>query len=196
MDIQRKEFAVVAGPNGAGKSTLCQYYIKSQSFDGDLLALNLRKEHPDWPDRWIYGTVASSLEKQKIAAIESRQNFAFETNFSNDLIINMINDFKNANFKISLYYFGIDRLDESMQRVKRRTIYGGHNVDDETIRFNYFEGTKRLKENLHLFDYMTFIDGLASYGKVVATYRAKDQYIDISENPPLWFKEHFEQRFR
>ena len=30
-----------------GKSRLCSYYIHCKSFDGDLLALNLRKEHPD-----------------------------------------------------------------------------------------------------------------------------------------------------
>ena len=87
----------------AGKSTLCPYYLKTQCFDGDLMALNLRKEHPDWPDRWISGTVAGNLEKQKDYAIENYQNFAFETNFSNNLIINLVNDFKNANFKISLY---------------------------------------------------------------------------------------------
>ena len=43
----RPEFAVIAGPNGAGKSKLSSYYIHCDSFDGDLLALNLRKEHPE-----------------------------------------------------------------------------------------------------------------------------------------------------
>lgn len=49
----RPEFTVIAGPNGAGKSRLCSYYIHCKSFDGDLLALNLRKEHPEWEERWI-----------------------------------------------------------------------------------------------------------------------------------------------
>lgn len=61
----RPEFTVIAGPNGAGKSRPCPYYIHCQSFDGDLLALNLRKEHPEWEERWIGGTVASTLQKQK-----------------------------------------------------------------------------------------------------------------------------------
>lgn len=42
MEI-RPEFTVIAGPNGAGKSRLCPFYIHCKSFDGDLLALNLRK---------------------------------------------------------------------------------------------------------------------------------------------------------
>ena len=49
----RPEFTVIAGPNGAGKSRLCPYYIHCKSFDGDLLAMNLRKEHPEWEERWI-----------------------------------------------------------------------------------------------------------------------------------------------
>ena len=65
----RPEFTVIAGPNGAGESRLCHYYIHCKSFDGDLLALNLRKEHPDWEERWIGGTVASTLQKQKDEAI-------------------------------------------------------------------------------------------------------------------------------
>lgn len=62
----RPEFAVIAGPNGAGKSKLSSYYIHCDSFDGDLLALNLRKEHPEWQEHWISGTVAGELQRQRI----------------------------------------------------------------------------------------------------------------------------------
>ena len=109
----RPEFTVIAGPNGAGKSRLCTYYIYCKSFDGDLLALNLRKEHPEWEERWIGGTVASTLQKQKDEAIANQKDFAFETNFSNDLILNMIQDFKEAGYKITLFYFSFNFLEES-----------------------------------------------------------------------------------
>ena len=101
----RPEFTVIAGANGAGKSRLSPYYVHCKSFDGDLLALNLRKEHPDWIERWISGTIASELQKQKDEAIAQHKDFAFETNFSNDLILNMIGEFKEAGYKISLLYF-------------------------------------------------------------------------------------------
>lgn len=100
----RPEFAVIAGPNGAGKSKLSSYYIHCDSFDGDLLALNLRKEHPEWQEHWISGTVAGELQRQKDNAISLRKDFAFETNFSNDLILNMIDEFKEAGYKISLFW--------------------------------------------------------------------------------------------
>ncbi len=82
----RPEFTVIAGPNGAGKSRLSPCYIHCKSFDGDLFALNLRKEHPEWEERCIGGTVAGELQKQKENSISLHKDFAFETNFSNDLI--------------------------------------------------------------------------------------------------------------
>ena len=75
--MERKEFAVVAGPNGAGKSSLSKYYLKVDCFDGDLMALNLRREHPDWPERWISGTVAGNLEKQKKQCNSQQSKFCF-----------------------------------------------------------------------------------------------------------------------
>ena len=69
MMERRPELTIIAGPNGAGKSRLCPLYVSTQSFDGDKLMLNLHKEHPDWPERWLSGSVASELEKQKSKAL-------------------------------------------------------------------------------------------------------------------------------
>ena len=189
--MERKEFAVVAGPNGAGKSTLSKYYLKTECFDGDLMALNLRKEHPDWPERWISGTVASELEKQKQNAIENKKDFAFETNFSNDLIINMINEFKSAGYKISLFYFGINYEKFSLLRVRERMSKGGHNVADDVVKYNFSECPKRVVKNLDLFDYMMFIDGIMPYGKIIANIRKRDNYREIADIVPRWFAEVF-----
>lgn len=50
------------------------------------------------------GTVISSLMKEKEEAISQNKNFAFETNFSTDLPVNLVQDFKDAGYKISLTY--------------------------------------------------------------------------------------------
>lgn len=135
----------MAEPNGAGKSRLCPFYVNIKSFDGDKLAMNLRKE--------------------------------------------------NANFKISLFYFGLYSENESVSRVMFRSQTGGHNVSDEVIRFNFNEGLKKAKQNLHLFDNITFIDGNSDYGKIVALHISKNGKHEVTNNPPPWFKEHFEKPF-
>lgn len=192
---RRPEFTVIAGPNGAGKSRLCPFYVSVKTFDGDKLALNLRKEHPDWPEHWIGGTVASELEKQKAHALEHLEDFAFETNFSNEMVINMIHEFKEAGYKISLCYFGLYSEDESVSRVILRSQTGGHDVSDEVIRFNFNEGLKNAKKHLDLFENLTFIDGNSDYGKIVALHFGKNGKHEVTNNPPLWFKEHFEKPF-
>lgn len=191
----RPEFTVIAGPNGAGKSRLCPYYIRYKSFDGNLLALNLRKEHPDWEERWIGGTVASTLQKQKDEAIAQRKDFAFETNFSNDLILNMIQEFKEAGYKITLYYFSLPSLDESTSRVMQRKMFGGHDVADDIIEYNFREGIRRMQRSLHLFDNITFIDGTSSFGEIVAIYIKKTGKHEVTSHTFGWFNEYFEEAF-
>ena len=191
----RPEFTVIAGPNGAGKSRLCPYYIHGKSFDGDLLAMSLRKEHPEWEERGIGGTVASTLQKLKDEAIALHKDFAFETNFSNDLILNMIHEFKEAGYKITLFYFGLPSLDDSTYRVMQRKMFGGHDVADEIIEYNFHEGIKRMQQNLHLFDNITFVDGNSNFGEIVAIYIKKSAKHEITNHSYGWFKEYFEEAF-
>lgn len=191
----RPEFTVIAGPNGAGKSRLCSYYIHGKSFDGDLLALNLRKEHPEWEERWISGTVATTLQKEKEKAIAQQKDFAFETNFSNDLILNMIREFKDAGYKITLFYFGLPSLDDSTYRVMQRKMFGGHDVPDEIIEYNFHEGTKRIQQNLVAFDNITFIDGTSNYGEIIAIYIKKSARHEITNHAYNWFNDYFEAAF-
>ena len=192
---RRPELTIIAGPNGAGKSRLCPFYVSAKSFDGDKLMLDLKREHPEWPERWISGTVASLLEKQKTDAIEQHKDFAFETNFSSEMVLRMIEEFRNAGFKISLCYFGLYNEDESVSRVIHRVQTGGHDVADDVIRFNFNEGLKNAQQHLHLFDNITFVDGNSNYGHIVAIHIGKNQTHKVVDNPPLWFREQFEQQF-
>ena len=196
MMVRRPEFTVIAGPNGAGKSRLCPFYIHTPSFDGDKLMLNLRREHPEWPERWVTGSIAGELDKQKTAALENKTDFAFETNFSSDLPIRMVHDFKNAGFKITLCYFGLYSESDSISRVMLRAQTGGHDVADEVIRFNFKEGLRNVKQNLRLFNNLTFIDGSSDYGHIVALHIDKGGIHEVEDNPPLWFKEQFEEAFK
>lgn len=63
--------------------------------------MKLRKEHPDWKDSWVEGMVISTLMKEKDEAILLNRDYAFETNFSSDLPIKLINDFKKPAIKFA-----------------------------------------------------------------------------------------------
>lgn len=87
-----------------------------------------------------------SRQKQKDNAIALHNDFAFETNFSNNLILNMINEFKETGYKILLFYFGLGSLTESTSRVLQRKLFGGHDVADKIIEYNFNEGIKRMQK--------------------------------------------------
>ena len=193
---RRPELTIIAGPNGAGKSRLCPFYVSTNSFDGDKLMLNLRREHPDWPERWVSGTVASKLEKRKNEALELKKDFAFETNFSSDMVLRMIDDFKAVGFKITLVYFGLHSEEESVSRVIHRVQTGGHDVADDVIRFNFHECLKNTQQHLNLFDNITFIDGNSEYGQIIALHISKGHIHKVVDNPPHWFCEQFEDCFK
>ena len=192
---RRPEFTIIAGPNGASKSRLGIFYSTVKAFDGDLLAMSLRNEHPDWIERWIDGTVISTLMKEKEEAISQNKNFAFETNFSTDLPVNLVQDFKDAGYKISLIFFGLSSKEDSLSRVIQRYTMGGHNVNQDVIEYNFTEGIKRVRASLPLFENILFIDGTSDFGDIVAIHIEKSGKHQITDHPAEWFDKYFKEAF-
>ena len=192
---RRPEFTIIAGPNGASKSRLGIFYSNVKAFDGDKLAMQLRQEHPDWVDRWIDGTVISTLMKEKEEAILQMKNYAFETNFSSELPLNLIREFKDAGYKISLIYFGLISKEESLSRVIQRQTMGGHDVSQDVIEYNFNEGIKRVRASLSLFENLLFIDGTSDFGDIKAIHITKSGKHQITDHPALWFDLYFKDVF-
>lgn len=191
MVSKRPEFTIVAGPNGAGKSRLGPYYSKVNAFDGDKLAMSLRREHPDWKDSWIDGSVITELMKEKDAAIAEHKDFAFETTFSSRLPLNLVSQFKEANYKMCLIYFGLSSIEDSISRVSQRYATGGHDIPTEAITFNFTEGIKLVQENLRLFENILFIDGATDFGEIIAIHIEKSGKHIITDQPCIWFEKYF-----
>lgn len=192
---RRPVFSIIAGPNGAGKSRLGDFYVHTHAFDGDLLAMQLRQEHPEWPERWVSGTVASTLEKCVNEALDQKRNFSFETNYANELAVNLLHRFKEAGYKICLYYFGLTSVEESINRVVQRSLSGGHNVTDEIIVYNFNEGISRINATLHLFDNISFVDGTTDYGEIIALYIKGSGIHEVADTVPAWFDRYFADNF-
>ena len=61
--------------------------------------------------------------------------------------------------------------------------------------FNFNEGLAKIKQNLHLFENLNFIDGIPEYGRTIALPIEKGHIHRVEDNPPLWFREQFEEAF-
>ena len=54
---------------------------------------------------------------------------------------------------------------------------------------------KNVQQHLRLFDNITFIDGNSEYGQIIALHISKSHTHRVVDNPPLWFREQFENCF-
>lgn len=74
-------------------------------------------------------------------------------------------------------------------------MFGGHDVPNEIIEYNFYEGIKRVQQNLHLFDNITFVDGNSNYGEIVALYIKKSSKHEITNKNFEWFNRFFAKAF-
>ena len=140
------EFFILAGPNGAGKSTNGHSLVSPSLpiFNGDLVFAELIKRYPDTEPARLQGGVAHALEEARDKAIALKADFAFESNYSSDMASEISQRFKEAGYKTTLVYFGLDSVKSSALRVTERNELGGHNVTPDVIKYNFDEGIKRV----------------------------------------------------
>lgn len=190
-------FTLVAGPNGAGKSSLKNHFIRpgTNYFNGDIVFEQFANKYPHLSVEQLEGGVAGALERSINEAIENRKDFAFETNFSTDMAVNTTRKFKENNFTINLIYIGLDSLKDCKNRVKGRVDFGGHNVSDDQIKFNYYEGIKRVTENLFLFDNIAFVDNKKKGESQIVAFSKKGIVKSVIDKKCKWFNNHFKSSF-
>lgn len=94
----KPQFFILAGPNGAGKSTYGREHVPpgTHIFDGDLVYAELLQRYPNYDPEKLKGGVPARLEKERDEAIATSRDFAVESNYFNDLAIELTETFKNA----------------------------------------------------------------------------------------------------
>ncbi|MDR3285972.1 MAG: zeta toxin family protein [Prevotellaceae bacterium] len=197
--MEKSVFTIVAGANGSGKSSLYEDVLSPNTvyFNGDLIFEQLQKKYVNISKESVGGAVASVLERTVLNAIESKKNFAFETNFSVRMAVDMLKNFKENGFETNLIYVGINSTDIAKERVNIRTLKGGHDIPDDLIKFNYEEGCKNVNKYLPHFDRIVFVDNSSNIGKskIVAEYDKKLQTKIILNEKIEWFNKNFRENF-
>lgn len=102
---------------------------------------------------------------------------------------------KDADYKISLIFFGLSSKEDSLSRVIQRYTMGGHNVNQDVIEYNFTKGIKRVRASLPLFENILFIDGTSDFGDIVAIHIEKSGKHQITDHPAEWFDKNFKAAF-
>ena len=124
----RPVFTVIGGPNGAGKSTFmarlaASGYALGEVVNPDVIAAALPGPNATRDSR--AGRVTLNHTR---ALIANGQTFSRETTLSGSEILRTMQTAKEAGFRVSLFFLGVDSLETSRRRVEDRVSKGGHGI--------------------------------------------------------------------
>lgn len=189
MRLKEKTIVVIAGPNGSGKSTL---RLQEASLH-DLPFVNA----DDIAKK--YGTVgkleslkAQQEAQEQIAGYLSRsESFCFETVFSHESKIKLIENAKELGFIVILYVVNTGNPHLNVIRVKERVKVGGHDVPVEKILSRISRTLNNLKVALPMVDGFFIVNSSGASGKrfLIEAAKAPDQEIQFFGEPSVWVKE-------
>ncbi|MEL7030600.1 MAG: zeta toxin family protein, partial [Pseudomonadota bacterium] len=111
---------VIAGPNGAGKSTLYNLVLKPRLAAPFVNADDIQREELGDDRPQAAYEAAKIATDRRAALIADRATFATESVFSHPSKLELIEQAKEAGFRIALYHLSLETPDLSVARVNAR----------------------------------------------------------------------------
>jgi predicted ABC-type ATPase len=169
----------VAGPNGAGKSTFSKDLSKPGAiiFDVDKVIARIEAQSPGMPKKKVYDIATQEFFDQANEAIKQKQHFTLETNFRDHELVNIADQFKRYGYTTNMFYLTLESIEQSMSRVNKRVLNGGHFVDNKNIMLNYEEGLLYLERFADRFDKLEIIHGSKEPGKFRSLLNIENQQL-------------------
>ena len=177
----------VAGPNGAGKSTFSKELSNPGAviFDVDKVIARIEAQSPGMPKKKVYDTATQEFFNQANAAVKQKQHFTLETNFRDKELIDIVAQFKRRGYTTNMIYLTLDSIEQSIYRVNKRVLNGGHFVDHKNIQLNYDEGLLYLERYAASFDNLEIVDSSKDFSEFRSLLSIKQQeLIFLSTNLP------------
>ena len=144
------EVVVFAGPNGSGKSTITKMakivgvYINADDIKKSNLCTDLE--------------AAQKAEQLRENAVETRQDFTFETVLSTRRNLDLLKKAKEKGFFIRGIYVLTADPNINISRVQVREQSGGHGVPAEKIKSRYVKALTLIPELVEVCDILHIYD--------------------------------------
>jgi len=141
---------VFAGPNGSGKSTI----TKEIPIYGEYInADDLKKKH-NLTDE----DAAKQAEKQRNQYADKKTDFTYETVFSTERHLRLLQKAKKNGFEVRCIYVLTCNVDINVARVRSRVLEGGHDVPEDKIRSRYAKALELLPQVIDVCDKIYIYD--------------------------------------
>lgn len=190
------EFLVSATKNTRpGNDVTFEDIKKNMVFEKSLFIWKGRKDYK------TINTIAAYLVDYLTAKmLETDGTFFYETVFSHESKLQLLQEAKNKGFKIYLYFVSTKSPQINWERVKSRVIQGGHRVLKKKVFSRYNNSLENLYPALKIADRAYFFDnsesGMTSYLNF-AEFR--DGQIKIEKKTgevPEWFNKYVIERIK
>lgn len=174
------QFFFAVGPNGAGKSSLASALVPDNTviIDGD----EIRRQ-----SKSLYEADAKTKSLIE-GAIILRRPIYYESNFLDPKERDFYLTFREKKYKLNLIYYGLNSIEDSIQRVSKRTGLGGHTVPLTTIEMNFKHGIRNTIRNFNDFDSVIMVDNPISSENATKIIYCSEQKKEVlrSSHLPGW----------
>jgi predicted ABC-type ATPase len=114
-------------------------------------------------------------------------SFNQETTLCGKSIINNILEAKDREYRVELYYVGLDSPELAKERVRERVKNGGHGIPEKDIDRRYYESLENLRSILSLCDKVVIFDNSDEFNKVAEYVKGECKW--RSEKAAKWYFE-------
>lgn len=166
---QDKKIIIFAGPNGAGKTTFAKEFLPLEAsckifINADLIAAGIAPFAPETAAIAAGRLMLQLIEKHAAAG----DSFAFETTLSGRSYARMLPKWRDAGYRIELFFLYLPNAQFAIERVAQRVRQGGHNIPSDVVERRFASGLSYFEQIYKpLVDTWTLIDSSQSPYKMI-----------------------------
>ncbi|MDH4460457.1 MAG: zeta toxin family protein [Flectobacillus sp.] len=195
---------VITGANGAGKSTLSKdllpdSFAQLKVFDGDKFFVETLRsifpskiKSPKYARDAAFQATVQEFESLVKHSINNQLDFAYEGHFSSPSPWEIIKQFKDADYHVTMFFLMVDSLELSQKRVAERVKTGGHYVTPSEVEKNYIGNLVQLNQNYHLLDELIIADNSKLSAPSLIVHLLAENVLYNTAIKPIWFNQYLE----
>jgi len=159
VEVNEGDIYGFLGPNGAGKTTFARSFLPHSAHcprfvNAKLIAAGISPFQPEAAaikaGRIMPGEIAELVERE--------ESFSLETTLSGLSYARHIAKWREAGYRVSLFFLTLRSAEVAIDRVARRVKQGGHNIPEAVIRRRFAAGLRNFEDHYrHIVnDWITF----------------------------------------
>lgn len=154
---EKLEFWIIAGVNGAGKTTIVQQELKEITnqityINPDSFVKEIQQNKPVYNLETANYAALKKTREILIQCLRNRQSVAVETTLSSTAYAKYAAFAKENGYSINMIYVGLQKVEQSIDRVAQRVKAGGHDVPLAYIQSRWPKSHDNLAKFLPIVD--------------------------------------------